>query len=347
MPIVSGQDGTAYDLTDEQAQEYYGIRDFRAGQEYLKGTKARGGASATSLAPAASGYGQGGALAPLPRQPQASNPLASPAGQYTPTEAGNLVGHYESEGLARKLGIDPYYIGVGGTDLSKAQPNQYGFPIWEGHGNSHAAGRYQFQPATWEQYAKPLGISDFSAASQDAVFRAAYLDRGFGHWAPYNTPLAAHIGQPAPAPLARIENPLGLPSGGQTQASEADQSWLDKIPPSATPASSPWLRLMQLSAIAQSAHIAPVLTKYDPRKGMIAQPEPIRGTPMAMTQIMQHGTGELPGSAQVPRQAQSTSAELPVGPSTASRQAMSRVGNSMIQPTQYVTRLGMRPYYVE
>lgn len=286
----------------------------------------------------ASGYGRGGILAPLPRRPQPSNPLASPAGQYTPTEAGNLVGHYESEGLARKMGIDPYYIGVGGTDLSKASLDKYGFPIWEGHGNSHAAGRYQFQPATYRQYAEPLGITDFSPASQDAVFRAAYLDRGFGHWAPYNTALAAHIGQPAPQPLARIENPLGLPSGGQAQTPEApDSSWLDKIPPAETPAASPWLRLMQLSAIAQSAHIQPVLTKYDPRKGMIAQPEP-----MQPTRIMQTGTGELPGSAQIQRTALADSA-LPTGSVAASHQPLSRAPNTMTLPTQYVKQYSLAP----
>src|SRR4051812_22230638 len=71
-----------------------------------------------------------------------------------------------------------YFVGYGGADLSSAPLDEFGFPIWAGkmgpHGISHAAGAYQFEPATWRQYAKKLGIKDFSQASQDAVFRAAY-----------------------------------------------------------------------------------------------------------------------------------------------------------------------------
>lgn len=34
---------------------------------------------------------------------------------------------------------------------------------------THAAGRYQFEPATWDMQAKRLGLRDFSPASQDAA----------------------------------------------------------------------------------------------------------------------------------------------------------------------------------
>lgn len=41
------------------------------------------------------------------------------------------------------------------------------FPHWAGKDNSHAAGRYQFEPATWREQAAKLQLPDFSPASQD------------------------------------------------------------------------------------------------------------------------------------------------------------------------------------
>ncbi len=43
------------------------------------------------------------------------------------------------------------------------------FPDWQGIGDpiSHAAGRYQFEPATWREMAGRLGLTDFSPTSQD------------------------------------------------------------------------------------------------------------------------------------------------------------------------------------
>lgn len=97
----------------------------------------------------------------------------------------DLIRKFESSGR--------YNVGYGGADLSKAPLNEFGFPIWEGvegsAGTTHAAGAYQFEPGTWERYAKPLGIKDFSPESQDAVARAAYLAEGYAPWAPYNTKL--------------------------------------------------------------------------------------------------------------------------------------------------------------
>jgi muramidase (phage lysozyme) len=43
------------------------------------------------------------------------------------------------------------------------------FPQWAGKDNSHAAGRYQFEPKTWEWVSADLGLTDFSPASQDAA----------------------------------------------------------------------------------------------------------------------------------------------------------------------------------
>lgn len=58
--------------------------------------------------------------------------------------------------------------GVGGTNLSSAQPDQYGFPQWSGFGGSHAAGTYQFQPGTWDPIAAQLGLNFTSPSDQSA-----------------------------------------------------------------------------------------------------------------------------------------------------------------------------------
>lgn len=49
------------------------------------------------------------------------------------------------------------------------------FPDWEGKDNSHAAGRYQFEPSTWDEVAAACDLQDFTPKSQD--IGAAYLAR--------------------------------------------------------------------------------------------------------------------------------------------------------------------------
>ena len=71
---------------------------------------------------------------------------------------------------------DPYNILYGGGSMV-GLPNRagyYGFPEWAGQDNSHAAGRYQFEPATW------LGIVPrFSPGTPD--FRNP-ADQDWGAW---------------------------------------------------------------------------------------------------------------------------------------------------------------------
>lgn len=173
-----------------------------------------------------------GGAAPAPQAAGSGQPAPANGQPAAPDDAANLVKKYESGG-------GNYNVGFGGTDLSKAPLDANGFPIWEGkmgpQGVTHAAGAYQFEPATWAKYAGPLGIHDFSKESQDAVFRAAYLDQGFAPWAPFNPKLAKAISRdgmtaqvPAsaePAPVRLAANgpiPPGLLAGAGSQPTSPD-----------------------------------------------------------------------------------------------------------------------------
>jgi muramidase (phage lysozyme) len=57
-------------------------------------------------------------------------------------------------------------LGFGGANLAGAPTNQYGFPIWNGMGNSQAAGTYQFQPATWDNVASEYGLNFQNPSNQ-------------------------------------------------------------------------------------------------------------------------------------------------------------------------------------
>lgn len=62
---------------------------------------------------------------------------------------------------------DPF-LGVGGTHLDNAPVGDYGFPQWQGRGNSHAAGLYQFQPGTWSIVAREYGLDFRNPQDQTA-----------------------------------------------------------------------------------------------------------------------------------------------------------------------------------
>lgn len=103
----------------------------------------------------------------------------------TPLDPLSAIGLYESG--------NNYNIGVGGVDLSNAALSALGFPVWGGTGNSHAAGRFQDEPSTWNTAAKLIGVWDFTPESQDAINAFLYNQQGFAPWEPYDAPLAAFI----------------------------------------------------------------------------------------------------------------------------------------------------------
>lgn len=186
---------------------------------------------------------------PMTGAPMTGGAPASGAGGGNPDTnlAATLVSRHES-------GNDPYK-GYGGTDLSKAPLDQYGFPQWAGAipkggteaDRSHAAGLYQFQPDTWRRYAEPLGIKDFSPESQRRVFEAAYAAEGFRPWAPYNPNLRADLQRrgmlgggsggstpPQPAPLlasrgAGTDAPFVSPTAPRAGDSRAELERKDRL----------------------------------------------------------------------------------------------------------------------
>ncbi len=77
----------------------------------------------------------------------------------------DAIAQGESDPVAAREGISPYFILYGGGSFEglALRDGYNGFPAWPGKDNSHAAGRYQFEPATWRGIVprfKP-GVPDF------------------------------------------------------------------------------------------------------------------------------------------------------------------------------------------
>ena len=160
-------------------------------QAYLQKQQQAGDLAALSAPGELSGLvGQPSQSGGLPGSPYVGSGGGMMAGGAT--DPASLVKKYESSGN--------YNVGYGGADLSGAPHDAYGFPQWAGKmgpaGISHAAGGYQFEPATWDPAAQKLGIHDFSPQSQDAVFNE--VSKGgtdLSAWAPYNANLRHALSQ--------------------------------------------------------------------------------------------------------------------------------------------------------
>lgn len=75
----------------------------------------------------------------------------------------NHIAKGESSGDYNRL------YGKGG-EMQNLPKDETGFPIWSGQDNSHAAGKYQFEPATWHAEYKKLGLTGgMTPANQDAA----------------------------------------------------------------------------------------------------------------------------------------------------------------------------------
>ena len=83
----------------------------------------------------------------------------------------NALGEGESKG--------DYNVLYGGGSDKGLPTDAYGFPLWAGKtvfnpetrqwDQTHAAGKYQFEPGTWDKEAAKLHLHDFSPQSQDAA----------------------------------------------------------------------------------------------------------------------------------------------------------------------------------
>lgn len=91
-----------------------------------------------------------------------------PAVSYNPNDP-TQQSFLAALGLGESNGANAYQQGVGGTDLSHTATDAYGFPQWGGFGNSHAAGEFQFQPATWDKVAAEHGLNFANPADQNAA----------------------------------------------------------------------------------------------------------------------------------------------------------------------------------
>lgn len=166
------------------------------------------------------GNGAAGAAGGGAGTPGAPSSLTQGSIAPTTADALNMIAGPESG--------NNYFIGTGqkpGTQtLQNAQLDASGFPIWEGTGNSRAAGRYQIQPGTWKGAVDKYfgGNLDWRVpANQDAVAAKLYEDQGFSPWAPYNPVLRQQIQARQQMGLPAAPPSMGLPGQGAQSASPA------------------------------------------------------------------------------------------------------------------------------
>lgn len=86
---------------------------------------------------------------------------------YDPTQ--NAFLSALAQGETGSAGTGALFEGTGGTDLSTASTDAFGFPQWAGTGTSHAAGIFQFQPSTWDSLASVAGLNFGNVQDQDTA----------------------------------------------------------------------------------------------------------------------------------------------------------------------------------
>lgn len=159
-----------------------------------------------------------GPLQYMPNQPTPAGHTSTAAGPTTDPDQGQVVkGTNIPVSVAKQLirahepgaaGYNAAYGGPGGALPQGVTYDANGFPQYEGgdvgdlYGGqykgqkSHAAGMFQFEPATWKNYVGQMreagiNITDFSPQSQEQVATWALTHNGVGDWMPYNKKLNA------------------------------------------------------------------------------------------------------------------------------------------------------------
>jgi muramidase (phage lysozyme) len=130
----------------------------------------------------------------------------------------DAIARGESDPTAKAEGISPYYILYGGGSFGgfPERLGYAGFPEWEGKDNSHAAGRYQFEPATWK------GILPWFGYTASPNFRNPD-DQDWGAWFLAQQDYGARTGRELISDLAqgRIDNVGGILRPTWTSMSDA------------------------------------------------------------------------------------------------------------------------------
>ena len=169
-----------------------------------------------------------------------------------------LVQHAQQRNVQKFLGFlgkaegADYDTIVGGskfTDYTK-HPNVIGLRTKEGP--STAAGRYQITHTTYSEFAKKLGINDFSPESQDKIAQAIIEQEGALEavkTGDFNTAISKLGGRWASLPSSRYSQPKRSAEWAQKELSTA----LPDSPPSAAPVGQP-----------AAGRYGPVRQKIDP-----------------------------------------------------------------------------------
>jgi hypothetical protein len=150
--------------------------------------------------------GGGGDTGPAPAGLDGGSqpPMPGASSQPSTGSGPKIGGASEASIIQRESGGKPN-VGYGGADLSTAPLDQYGFPQWSGkmgpQGISHAAGLYQFEPATWREGAQAVGVHDFSADSQKKVYDYIHGKYGETPWAA-SAPGGSQTGEASPQQIA-------------------------------------------------------------------------------------------------------------------------------------------------
>jgi muramidase (phage lysozyme) len=130
----------------------------------------------------------------------------------------DAIARGESDPTAKAEGISPYYILYGGGSFGgfPERLGYAGFPEWEGKDNSHAAGRYQFEPATWR------GILPWFGSTASPNFRNPD-DQDWGAWFLAEQDYGARTGRELISDLAqgRIDSIGGILRPTWTSMSDA------------------------------------------------------------------------------------------------------------------------------
>jgi hypothetical protein len=274
-----------------------------------------------------------------------------------------LIGKYESNG--------DYAVGYGVGDTTKFPDMKgfYGFPDRPSVDNSRATGFYQFQPGTWQQYARMVEQETGKApnfrlpADQDAVAEKAYVVDGLRHWVPYNPKLkvalanerllggaataAARAGAAKPPSALNMEPSADLGGGLTAPAPDLEgQRAKAASGPAAAPslASAATAAIKALPASTVSAPPAPTMADgsaqmYAPPAVAPPTPNPV-STPSAISALTPRPDAAAAAAAMTPAAPTAPTATPPIKVETPPRPVLSQLRQQQDAPPPFTPAPG-------